>query len=197
LNAPSVLNGNTVDFGGNSTFNSTISGTNGQVIDNGTVSVADINNIEGSGNQVYLEGTVNSAGSTWTLDGAVGSWYVGNNSGEAVITGGTIAASNGATLNIFGSAQLEGITLEARMQVSQGNAYFSNGLTLSNSTISAAIGSVWFTGGSQTLGAPAQCPCRGQPRICMWAVTSPSVPESRFKARATSLITEGAPPTRA
>ena len=108
---------------------------------------------------VYLDGNLNNAGSTLTLDNETGSLYLIGGG----ILGGTITTSGAATLVAANDrdsdgANLSGVTLEGSLQV--GAAPFtsavvtiSDGLTLEEGTINVtATGLVVFLLGSETLG---------------------------------------------
>lgn len=124
-NARLALAGNWVNHG-------TLTVTGGTLDLGGTMTVANLGQIHGSGGTVNLTGTLNNTGTTLTLDDVTGSWaLVGG-----AISGGTVATQGGASLLARSStSQLDGVTLDGTLDVEGASVTVTDGLTLNGSVM--------------------------------------------------------------
>jgi hypothetical protein len=119
----------------------------------GNFDQADIGTLINSNGTIYVTGTFTNTG-TLNLNATSGSWLLGG-----TILGGRVITSGGASLLIYGSATLNGVTLNGTLDV--GNTYtgaslaVTNGLILNGSALvgnaASTYGAIVFDG-SQTLG---------------------------------------------
>jgi len=143
-----LIGNNVVNNGAIQSINNgelTISGTfvnHGTLIENNAILNLNISNftpailpqIQRTGGEVNLTSSYDNTGKTLVLDSTTGSLGLKNG---GTITGGTINATQGATLHISGpTGILNGVTLAGNMVVEESAAVLiNNGLTLQNSTI--------------------------------------------------------------
>ncbi len=153
--------GGSVSAGGDSiltiagTWNNTgtISATSSSVYLGGSFTLADLGAFTRSGGFVYLDGTLNNAGTTLALDDDTGSWLLDNGtiSGGMVTTAG--AAVLGTTANESGA--LDGVTLAGTLDVRGGGSglLINQSLTLDDGLVDIGnYGSLTFSGNQALTG---------------------------------------------
>jgi hypothetical protein len=144
VSAPLTVLNSTVTFNGNWTNSSIISVTNSTVNLAGTFSLNQVGTFNRSGGTVNLTGTLNNTNTTLTLDGPGSSWVLYN----GAIRGGTLLATNGASLIANSSGTLDGVTVNGTLDVGNsingGWLYIQNGLTLNGTMLVGNPTNGWY-----------------------------------------------------
>ncbi len=147
-------NNSTLTLGGNT---GTINVTNSALTLAGAFTLANLGAFHAGQTTVYLTGTFTNNTTTLAVNALGGSWVLNG----GTIMGGTVTATNGASLIVEGrSGILNGVTMDGTLDV--GNSYGGCGVTVTNGLVlngtmlvgnptSGGYGGVFFAG-TQTLG---------------------------------------------
>jgi hypothetical protein len=141
----------------------TIQATVGRIRLVGQWLTASLGTVQNSGGGVFILGTLDNTSATLALNATTGSWNLGG--GNGTIRGGAITATNSAALLIpTGEAGiLEGVTLNADLDVPNGFLTVREGLTLGGAslrlglnTTNMSFSSTAVFEGTQTLGGTGE-----------------------------------------
>ncbi len=138
-----ATNGGTLSFVINWRNDGVIALTDSTVNFGGTFTRGDIGNLQRSGGTVNINGTLDNTASTLALDSTTGSWTLSNG---GRILGGTVVATDGAVLIIGDdsvSPVLDGVTVNADLQVADTSVKFVNGVVL-DGTAALQNGTLYF-----------------------------------------------------
>jgi hypothetical protein len=103
-----------------------------------TFTPADIPNVKHTSGDVYITGTLQNTGTTFTLNNDTGSWLLAPGS---LIKGGTIASTAGQTFTAVGDAELSGVSVDMPLVVTDSTLSFTNGTSLADAGSVSLAGS--------------------------------------------------------
>jgi hypothetical protein len=105
---------------------------------NGTVATPDLGTLNVDGGRVYLNGTLNNASSTFTLNAASGAWFLGNGR----IVGGTVRIVDGQRFYLDPGGVFDGVTVPDPLVLNSGSlalegapSTLAGGATLNGATL--------------------------------------------------------------
>lgn len=136
-----TIHDGTLELNGNDWDNvaglGTINALNASIFLHGDFTQQNVGTINRTSSEVFMQGTLQNAGSTLNLNAATGSWIVNGGGAVSRIVGGSVQSIAGAELVFRGQGGvLQGVTLNSAPRFEDGSTVFvSNGLTLNNATV--------------------------------------------------------------